>query len=199
MGAVGCFSFYPTKNLGALGDGGAITTGDAALAARLRTLRQYGWSYKYTVAVPGGRNSRLDEMQAAILRVKLPLLDAQNAQRRHIAARYNQAFTAVPLQCPPSVGSDYAAHLYVVRTPRREALRTFLQAHGIATDVHYPLADHLQPAYPGAHLASALDVTQVACMGVVSLPCYPGMSQADVDRVIDVVQKFFLQDKGAAC
>lgn len=198
-GQLGCFSFYPTKNLGALGDGGAITTGDAALAAGLRALRQYGWSHKYTVAVPGGRNSRLDEMQAAILRVKLPLLDAQNAQRRHIAARYNQAFAALPLQCPPSVDGDYAAHLYVVRSPQRDALRAFLQAHGIATDVHYPVADHRQPAYPHVHLAGALEVTQAACAGVVSLPCYPGMAQADVDRVIGAVQAFFLQDEGQEC
>ena len=198
-GRLGCFSFYPTKNLGALGDGGAVTTGDAALAASLCTLRQYGWSHKYTVAVPGGCNSRLDEMQAAILRAKLPLLDAQNAQRRHIAARYNQAFAVLPLQCPPSVNGDYAAHLYVVRSPRRDALRVFLQAHGIATDVHYPIADHLQPAYPHAHLVGALEVTQAACAEVVSLPCYPGMLQSDVDRVIGAVQEFFLQDKGAAC
>jgi aminotransferase EvaB len=198
-GQMGCFSFYPTKNLGALGDGGAVTTGDAALAAGLRTLRQYGWSQKYTVDVPGGRNSRLDEMQAAILRAKLPMLDAQNAQRRQIAASYNQAFTALPLQCPPSVDGDYAAHLYVVRSPRRDELRIFLQAHGIATDVHYPIADHRQPAYPHVHLVSALEITQAACAGVVSLPCYPGMAQADVERVIDAVQAFFLPDKGVVC
>ncbi len=198
-GQLGCFSFYPTKNLGALGDGGAITTSDAALAAGLRTLRQYGWSHKYTVAVPGGRNSRLDEMQAAILRVKLPLLDGQNAERRHIAARYNQAFAALPLKCPPSVNSDYAAHLYVVRSPQRDALRAFMQTHGIATDVHYPIADHQQPAYPHAHRIGGLEVTQAACAGVVSFPCYPGMTQADVDRVIEVVNTFFLQGKGAAC
>lgn len=198
-GQLGCFSFYPTKNLGALGDGGAITTGDAALAARLRSLRQYGWSHKYTVAVPGGCNSRLDEIQAAILRVKLPLLDSQNDERRQIAAHYNQAFATLPLQCPPSVDVDNAVHLYVLRSPQRDALRAFLQAHGIATDVHYPVADHLQPAYSHAHLMDALEVTQAACAEVVSLPCYPGMSQADVDRVIGVVQAFFLQDKGLAC
>lgn len=192
-GQLACFSFYPTKNLGALGDGGAITTSDAVLAASLRTLRQYGWSHKYTVAVSGGRNSRLDEMQAAILRAKLPLLDAHNALRRHIAARYNMAFTALPLQCPASVGEDYVAHLYVVRTPQRAALRAFLQAHGIATDVHYPIADHLQPAYPYANFVGALEVTQAACARVLSLPCYPGMSDADVDRVINTVQIFYYE------
>ena len=200
-GQLACFSFYPTKNLGALGDGGAITTGNAVLAASLRTLRQYGWSSKYTVAVPGGRNSRLDEMQAAILRAKLPWLDAQNAQRRHIAARYNTAFAALPLQCPASVGADYVAHLYVVRTPQRTALRAFLQSHGVATDVHYPLADHLQPAYSSASwaLAGTLEVTQAACASVLSLPCYPGMPDTDVESVIHAVQQFFAQDKGAVC
>ena len=133
------------------------------------------------------------------MRVKLAVLDAQNAQRRHIAARYNQAFAALPLQCPPSVNGDYAAHLYVVRSPQRDALRAFLQTYGIATDVHYPIADHHQPAYPHAHLMGALEVTQAACAGVVSLPCYPGMVQTDVDRVIGAVQAFFLQDKGMAC
>lgn len=192
-GQLACFSFYPTKNLGALGDGGAITTNDSALAACVRTLRQYGWSHKYTVAVPGGRNSRLDEMQAAILRCKLPLLDVHNAQRRHIAARYNLAFIKLPLQCPPSVEDDYVAHLYVVRTHQRDALRAYLQAQCIATDTHYPIADHMQPAYPQAGLASALDVTQIACATVVSLPCYPGMLETDVDRVIDAVKGFFLQ------
>lgn len=198
-GQLGCFSFYPTKNLGALGDGGAITTADGGLATGLRTLRQYGWSHKYTVAVPGGRNSRLDEMQASILRAKLPLLDAQNDQRRRIAALYNMAFTKLPLQCPPSLKNDYVAHLYVVRTLQRDALRVFLKVNGIATDVHYPIADHLQPAYPHVHLVNALNVTQKACATTVSLPCYPGMSEPDVNRVIQAVQGFFLQEKGTPC
>ena len=198
-GQLACFSFYPTKNLGALGDGGAVTTNDAVLAARLRTLRQYGWSQKYKVSTPGGRNSRLDEIQAAILRAKLPLLDEHNAHRRHIAARYNAAFVALPLQCPPSVGNDYVAHLYVLRTPQRDGLQASLWAQGIATDVHYPVADHQQPAYPGARLAGVLDVTQAACASVLSLPCYPGLPDANVDRVIQAVCKFFTQSEGTAC
>lgn len=198
-GKLACFSFYPTKNLGAMGDGGAVTTDDAALAARLYTLRQYGWTEKYKVSTPGGRNSRLDEMQAAILRAKLPLLNIHNTQRRRIAARYNSAFTALPLQCPPSVGDDYVAHLYVLRTPQRDALRAFLLAQGIATDVHYPIADHQQPAYPDVRLACVLDVTQAACASVLSLPCYPGLTDANVDRVIQAVREFFTQGKGAAC
>ena len=186
-----CFSFYPTKNLGALGDGGAVLTGDAALAARVRTLRQYGWSKKYEVSVLGGCNSRLDELQAAVLREKLPQLDRQNAQRRSIAARYNQAFTHLPLRLPASVGEDFVAHLYVLRTPQRDALRSHLLECGVATDIHYPIADTLQPAYLGTRLGEALPVTEAACATVMSLPCFPGLADADVALVIQAVQSFF--------
>lgn len=190
-GDVGCFSFYPTKNLGALGDGGAVVARDEAVAARLRTLRQYGWSSKYTVATPGGRNSRLDELQAAVLRAKLPHLDRHNGLRQAIARRYSAAFAQLPLQCPPSLGEDYVAHLYVLRCARREALRGFLQQRGIATDVHYPVPDHLQPAFRGRTAAVDLPVTQAAAASVVTLPCFPGMESGDVDRVIAAVQDFF--------
>ena len=190
-GDVACFSFYPTKNLGALGDGGAVVTRHEATAHAVRSLRQYGWSQKYTVAAPGGRNSRLDEIQAAILREKLPRLDAQNAQRRSIAARYNTAFAGLPLQCPASVADDYVAHLYVMRCSRRDALRSFLQAQQIATDIHYPVADHQQPAYPGATTHGALVVTEQACQTALSLPCFPGMADSDVAQVVGAVHTFF--------
>ncbi len=188
-GAAACYSFYPTKNLGALGDGGAVVTRDAAMAARVRTLRQYGWSGKYVVATPGGRNSRLDELQAAILRAKLPHLDRHNAQRRDIARRYNAAFAGLPLRCPHSVDEDHAAHLYVVRSDQRDALRAHLQSQGVATDVHYPVPDHLQPAYTAA--PSLLPVTEAAAGRVLTLPCFPGLADADVARVIAAVQSFF--------
>ena len=191
FGDVACYSFYPTKNLGALGDGGAVLTSDPALADRLRALRQYGWSRKYTVSIPGGRNSRLDELQAAVLRAKLPLLAGQNAQRRTIAARYNESFRGLPLQCPASTGEDFVAHLYVVRTVRREALRAHLSAAGIATDIHYPLPDTKQPAYAQALAPQALPVTESACDTVLSLPCYPGLADEAVQRVIDAVRAFF--------
>ena len=192
FGDIACFSFYPTKNLGAIGDGGAICTNNTALNERVRQLRQYGWSSKYTVSVPYGRNSRLDELQAAVLRVKLPKLDKQNAQRRAIAVRYNTAFAQLAgLTLPISVGDDYVAHLYVVRTPQRDALAKHLKALGVSTDVHYPLADTQQPAYPQQ---SALPISQTACDQVLSLPCYPGMTQAQVDTVIDAVKTFFISD-----
>lgn len=188
---IGCFSFYPTKNLGAIGDGGAIVTGSDEIASRLRTLRQYGWSSKYEVSSQGGRNSRLDEIQAAVLRHKLPALDRQNLQRRHIARRYNDAFQQLPLRCPASAGEDFVAHLYVVRTPQRDALRSHLRAHGVATDVHYPIPDTRQPAYSNSDVPQLLPVTDAAAQTVVSLPCFPGMTDAEVAQVIAAVQSFF--------
>lgn len=189
-GDAACFSFYPTKNLGALGDGGAIVTNDDSHAATLRTLRQYGWSTKYQVHTRGGMNSRLDEVQAAVLREKLPHLDASNNARRHIASAYNAAFQGLPLQLPV-VGDDYVAHLYVVRIREREAFRGFLKNEGIATDVHYPIPDHLQFAYPDAVVAGSLSVTETSSDSVVSLPCFPGLTQVELDRVIAAVTTYF--------
>lgn len=191
FGDIGCFSFYPTKNLGALGDGGAVVTGDAALDAKVRALRQYGWSSKYEVAVPHGRNSRLDEIQAAVLRDKLPTLDACNAQRRAIAAKYNAAFASLPIQLPPSNREDFVAHLYVVRMDGRDSFRQHLRSCSVATDVHYPLADHLQSAYLSTPGVSGLPNAETACKSVVTLPCFPGLSDSEVDIVIDAVHSFF--------
>jgi dTDP-4-amino-4,6-dideoxygalactose transaminase len=157
----------------------------------VRTLRQYGWSTKYHVSTPQGRNSRLDEIQAAVLRTKLPHLDAANAQRRAIAARYSAALAGLPLQLPPSTQEDYVGHLYVVRTNARDAFREHLRASNVATDVHYPVPDHRQAAYPDAQAAGPLTHTEQACDTVLSLPCFPGLPDADVDRVIAAVRAFF--------
>jgi dTDP-4-amino-4,6-dideoxygalactose transaminase len=180
---LGCFSFYPTKNLGALGDAGAIVTGDAGLAAKVRALRTYGWGAKYRCEVEGGRNSRLDELQAAMLRVQLPHLDAWNRRRREIAARYARtiAHPAIALPAQGGAGAD-VAHLYVVRTAQRASLRECLAAAGVATDIHYPVPDHLQPAARATSLAR-LPHTEQACAEVLSLPCYPELSDAEVDAV----------------
>ncbi|MBH3412033.1 DegT/DnrJ/EryC1/StrS family aminotransferase [Pseudomonas putida] len=194
FGTVACFSFYPTKNLGALGDGGAVVTRDDELAARIRQLRQYGWSQKYQVAIPGGRNSRLDEMQAAILRVKLPLLDGWNEQRRSIAQRYNAAFASLDMQLPASTGEDYVAHLYVVRVKARMEFAAALKENGVSSDIHYPIADHKQPAYHTVPTQS-LAVTEQACDTVISLPCFPGLTDEEVDRVIDAVKAFFTKEQ----
>lgn len=188
-GAIGCFSFYPTKNLGALGDGGAVVTDDATLAERVRALRQYGWHRKYEVALRGGTNSRLDELQAAVLLAKLPRLDAANDERRAVATRYSAAFADLPLVCPPPLGADYVAHLYVVRTPQRAALQAHLAEHGVSCDVHYPVPDHRQPAWAAAD-APRLPATEAACAEVLSLPCYAGLSDEQVQGVIEAVRAF---------
>ncbi|QVI86746.1 DegT/DnrJ/EryC1/StrS family aminotransferase [Pseudomonas viridiflava] len=194
FGTIACFSFYPTKNLGALGDGGAVVTNDEQLAARIRQLRQYGWDQKYRVAIPGGRNSRLDEMQAAILRIKLPHLDTWNDQRRSIAKRYSEAFAGFNMQLPCSVADDYVGHLYVVRVEDRAAFAAALKEKQVSTDIHYPIADHKQPAY-NATASVALDVTEHSCDTVISLPCFPGLTDEEVNRVIDAVTAYFSKEQ----
>lgn len=194
FGTVGCFSFYPTKNLGALGDGGAVVTNDMQIAKTIKQLRQYGWEAKYQNDLKGGRNSRLDEIQAAILRVKLPYLDQWNAARRQIALRYNEAFSSLPILCPHSLGDDYVAHLYVLRMQGRTRFRDFLATHNVATDVHYPIPDHMQRAYGSTQQNGTLPITEEACDSVVSLPCFPGMAESELDRVIEVVNQYFSKE-----
>jgi dTDP-4-amino-4,6-dideoxygalactose transaminase len=190
FGQIGCFSFYPTKNLGALGDGGALVTGDPALAARVRALRQYGWSAKYRVDFDHGRNSRLDELQAAILSAKLPGLDQDNQRRRAIVAAYDGAIRNPQLRpLTGRGGSDDVGHLYVLRCPRRDALRAHLAALGIDSDVHYPRPDHLQPAWRQPQ-PPALPATEAAAAEVLSLPCHPALTNEEVARVIDAGNAF---------
>lgn len=186
-GAIGCFSFYPTKNLGALGDGGAVVTNDAELAATVRQLRQYGWTSKYCSDMPGGRNSRLDEIQAAILRAKLPHLDNWNRRRREIARRYSEAFTGMPITAPAAAidNSSYVAHLYVIRSLFRDELRRKLADSGIATDVHYPIPDYRQQSVaPRIATPSSCPVTEECCRTVLTLPCFPEMTEQEVEQVI---------------
>lgn len=187
-GAAGCFSFYPTKNLGAVGDGGAVVTSDGALAERLRRLRQYGWTEKYRSGLGGGRNSRLDEMQAAVLRAKLPHLPAFNARRRAVARAYQEALRGAPLELPEELGEQYVAHLYVVRTARRDALRAALAARGISAEVHYPVPDHWQEPW---REPAALPVTERAAREVLTLPCFPEMTGEEVALVGRAVMEFF--------
>lgn len=185
FGDIASFSFYPTKNLGALGDGGALVTSDLALAERARSLRQYGWRSKYLNVDAGGRNSRLDEMQACFLLAMLPRLDGWNARRREIANRYSIEIRHPEITVPPPAGEEYVAHLYVVRSDRREALRAHLTAHGIQNDVHYPLPDHRQPCHQGRFDATALAVTESEAARVLTLPCFPELEEAEVQRVVD--------------
>jgi len=183
FGTIGCYSFYPTKNLGALGDAGALVTRDPVLAARTTELRTYGWRGKYRVGTPGGMNSRMDELQAAVLRVKLPHVDAWNARRRDIAVRYAAAIDNPSIELPPTLpGGDDVVHLYVVRAREREALRAHLRAAGVATDVHYPVPDHRQPGWADVK-PPRLPRTERACDEVLTLPCYPELKEAEIAAV----------------
>ncbi|MEN9933637.1 MAG: hypothetical protein RLZZ387_216 [Chloroflexota bacterium] len=193
IGALGCFSFYPTKNLGALGDGGAVVTSDGALAEKLRRLREYGWERKYYTTDLGGLNSRLDELQAAILSAKLQHLPAWNARRRRIAEQYEELLGGTGLILPETpVEGDHVYHLYVVRVPggpeARDALRAGLHERGVGAEVHYPLPAHQQPVY--AHLApeGGLPVTERLAGEVLSLPMYPELTDDEVRAVADAVR-----------
>jgi dTDP-4-amino-4,6-dideoxygalactose transaminase len=192
FGTAAAFSFYPTKNLGAYGDGGAVATRDAALAGRLRQLRQYGWSRR-DYAEREGWNSRLDELQAAILRAKLASLAGENARRRRIAGQFDGAFSALPLRLLRARADSLPArHLYPVRVERRDAFRAHLSALGIETRIHYPVPLHLHPAYAFlGHRRGDFPVSEAACDSVVSLPIYPTLSDAQVDAVIAAVTGFF--------
>jgi hypothetical protein len=190
MTVAGAFSLYPTKNLGALGDGGVISTGDAALADRLGALRQYGWKSRY-VSDLAGVNSRLDELQAAILRVKLVHLDAENARRQAIAAAYDAALAGTAF-APPARrdGATHVFHQYVIRAPDRDAVVARLRAQGVATNVHYPVPIHRQPAYRGrvAVGPAACRATEEAAAEVLSLPMFPQLTDAQVDRVVQALR-----------
>lgn len=190
FGDVGCYSFYPTKNLGALGDGGALVTNDAALAARLRALRQYGWSGKYQVDLAGGCNSRLDELQAAVLNSELPLLDGRNARRREIGARYLAGLRHPAIAPIARGGEDDVFHLFVLRCPRRDDLRAHLAAHGVQSEIHYPIPDHRQPGLSLGGATPALPDTERACAEVLSLPCHPALTDAEIDHVVAACNAF---------
>ena len=188
FGAGAAFSFYPTKNLGALGDGGAITTDDAALAARLKRLRNGGQTTTYQHD-EFGVNSRLDEMQAAILRVRLEQLPRWTTQRRAIAARYRAQLDGAPVHVPAELDAVHVYHLFVVRTTAREAFRQHMAAHGVQTLVHYPKALTRQPALASEAPAPCPEAERAADE-VCSLPLYPSLPPADADLVAEAVRSF---------
>lgn len=190
FGNAAAFSFYPTKNLGALGDAGAVTSRDPAVASRVRALRQYGWERKYVNAASGGRNSRLDELQARVLSEKLPLLDGWNLRRREIANRYSNGIRNQGITVPGPAGEEHVAHLYVVYGEARDRLRAHLAAAGIASDVHYPLPDHRQPCFGARHAKLSLPVTERHARTALSLPCFPELTDREVERVIDACNRF---------
>lgn len=190
FGHAASFSFYPTKNLGALGDGGAIVTHDPNVATTLRQLRQYGWTAKYRNELAGGRNSRLDEMQAAFLRVLLPHLDAWNTRRREIANRYSAEIRNPRITVPAPSKEEFVAHLYVVSTSDRAGLQAHLAAADVSTEIHYPVSDHHQPLFGDIYGDVDLPVTDEACRSVVTLPCFPELTDAEVTRVIEACNRW---------
>ena len=182
-GDLGAFSFYPTKNLGAMGDGGAVVTSDPALAARVTELRQYGWRRRY-VSEAHGLNARLDELQAAILAVKLVHLDGWNVRRRALARQYSAALTRTDLGLPiEPPGTTHVFHQFVVRTAQRDALAAHLERHRIASAILYPVPVHLQPAFSAARRPVALDHTERAADTVLSLPLYSELTDAQQAQV----------------
>lgn len=190
FGDAAAFSFYPTKNLGALGDGGAVATSSDEVADRARALRQYGWQGKYNTVLRGGRNSRLDELQARILSLQLPRLDGWNARRRDIAARYADGIRNPAIQVPARGGSDDVVHLFVVHCERRDALRAHLADAGIGSDVHYPVPDHRQPLLATDHATVSLPVTDMLAVTALSLPCFPELTDAEASAVVDACNRF---------
>ena len=190
FGDAAAFSFFPTKNLGALGDGGAVITQQPAVAQQVRRLRQYGWSSKYTVEHGGARNSRLDELQAALLSVKLPHLDAWNRRRREIAARYASRIRHPAVRLPVVQGKEHVAHLYVIRCQQRDGLRQYLQDNGIASDIHYPVLDYQQPAVRELYRDVSLPVSEAAVSEILTLPCYPELTTAEIDAIADCINRW---------
>jgi dTDP-4-amino-4,6-dideoxygalactose transaminase len=190
VGDVATFSFYPTKNLGAAGDAGAVVSNDDRIDARARSLRQYGWSTKYRVAESEGRNSRLDEMQAAILRIGLPRVDALNERRRAIVRRYAEAARGSDVSMATGAGCETVAHLAVVRCRERDRLRRFLSEAGIDTDIHYPIPDHQQPGFAPPVRSSSMIETERAAAEILTLPCFAEMTDGEIEHVAEAIASF---------
>ncbi len=190
IGDAGCFSFYPTKNLGAIGDGGMVVTENAELAGRIRRLAQYGWDDARN-AREDGVNSRLDEIQAAVLRVKLPYLDKDNLRRAQIASKYNDGLAETGLALPKTfAGREHVYHLYVIRHDMRDELIAAMRADGVAAGVHYPLPAHLQGAYIDRGIThGGMGVTEQGAASVLSLPIYPEVTDRQCDAVIASVKR----------
>lgn len=188
FGIAGCFSFYPGKNLGCLGEGGGIVTNDASLAQKTRMLRDHGSVKKYEHSIPG-YNFRLEGLQGGFLNVKLKKLDKWNARRREVAQRYQQLLADAPISLPTEMGwGEHVYHLYVIHADDREALRKSLHDAGIETGLHYPVPLHLQAAYKDlGYEKSAFPVSEHLSNHILSLPMHPYLTDAEVERVASVV------------
>ena len=190
-GQAGCFSFYPTKNLGADGDGGMIVTDDELLAKKLRMLRVHGIERRYHHDLHG-YNTRLDELQAAILRVKLPRLERWNARRAEVAARYDEGLGGLPLGLPVTApGNSHVFHVYAVLTSSRDALQQFLADRGVPTIIYYPQPLHLQKVYADlGYRTGDFPVAEEVCRRILPLPMYPELTDEQVDYVISTIRQF---------
>lgn len=195
LGEVGVFSCYPTKNLGALGDAGIVTTSSTDVANRMRRLRQYGWKDRNSSLEPGV-NSRLDELQAAILRVKLSRLNESNSRRQAIAATYHKRLSDLPITVPAvRAETEHVFHLYVVQVQHRERLRSLLQLGGVQSAIHYPVPIHLQPAYRDRlRPLASMQVTEEVSSRVLSIPMFPELAATDVDLVCEALRSLTLAD-----
>jgi dTDP-4-amino-4,6-dideoxygalactose transaminase len=191
FGDAAAFSFYPTKNLGAIGDGGAVMTSLPEIADRVRWLREYGWKERYISSIQG-MNSRLDEIQAAILRVKLPYLSGDNARRREIAEHYKDAIDGEKIISPIKIdGTLHAMHLFVVECDQRESLQNFLNEKEIGTAIHYPMAIHQQPAYLEKFRGSnALPQTENLYKKILTIPMYPELTDNQVTKICLALKKW---------
>lgn len=189
FGDVASFSFYPTKNLGGLGDGGAVVTNASLINVNLRKLRQYGWSDKYKVELQGGRNSRLDEIQAGLLSLLLPDLNRDNDSRRKVADHYKSNIVHPNIITPEYSGENFVSHLYVIRVRERDSLKKHLLNHGIKTDVHYPIPDHQQPIFLNKTNIS-LPATETLAKEILTLPCYPEIRESQIESVITAVNQW---------
>lgn len=190
-GIIGTFSCYPTKNLGAIGDAGLITTNDQEVAKNIKKIREYGWEERYISTIKG-RNSRLDEIQAAILRIKLKHLDVDNNKRKKIANLYNQKLNHELFKPNSLTNRDHVYHLYVIRTKLRDRLKSYLNNQGIFTGIHYPIPIHLQNAYKKQiKIGSNLKITEKVSKEIISLPIYPEIPISDIYTVINSINKFF--------
>jgi dTDP-4-amino-4,6-dideoxygalactose transaminase len=193
IGVCGAFSFYPTKNLGAFGDAGAIVTSDILIAERLRLLQQYGWRERY-ISEEVGYNSRLDELQAAILDCKLGWLNGWNERRREIAESYNQGLADLPLERPVErPGYRHVYHQYVIRCADRNELRKHLEARGVHTGILYPMAVHQQPGYRGRVMVGegGMDVTERIVEEILCLPIFPELNDLAIENVLAQIRSYF--------
>ena len=191
IGDVGCFSFYPTKNLGGIGDGGALVTNNHQLAEKIKLIREYGWEERY-ISSKEGWNSRLDELQAAILQVKLKNLDKDNGSRQNNAKKYYELLNDLPLVLPKTREScTHVFHLYVIKVENRNDLKSYLQNMGINTTIQYPVPVHQQKYFQNKCGKSSLPVTEQAAINILSLPMYPELEEKEINKVSNSLKDYF--------